>query len=179
MVKERFIKLLSDSQPDLPSTAIVPDATLRFWQRDSWMISLSRHRLEGWLRSILLRLHVEALVLVIPILVLILPIRRLLEILTPKRVFRLYHGMAPDPIAAVVARRLRHPWLMRRTRCLRQGLVDYHLMRLAGIPAELHFAVYPFDQRHGTAHCWVVSQGVCWTAEPARPFAVVLIHPEK
>ena len=143
------------------------------------MIGLSRRRLDRWLRSAILRLHVEALVLAIPVLAVVLPIRKLLEALTPKRVLRFYRGLEPHQIAAIVASRLRHPWLMRQTRCLRQGLAGYHLMRLAGIPAKLHFAVYPFDHRRSSAHCWVVSRGACWSAEPERPSAVVLIYPEE
>jgi hypothetical protein len=179
MVKEHLLKPLSGSQTDSPSTAIEPVATLRFWRRSSWIINLSRHQLDCRLRSAVLRLHVETLVLAIPVLAFVLPLRTLLEALTPKRVLRFYQGLEPNHIATTVARRLRHPWLMRKTRCLREGLADYHLMRLAGIPAELRFAVYPFDRRRSLAHCWVVAHGDCWTAEPARPFAVVLIYPEK
>ena len=115
--------------------------------------------------------------LAIPVLVLVLPIRKLLRALTPKRLMRVYRGIGPDRIVALVARRLRHPWLMRRTRCLRQSLASFHLMRLAGIPAVLHFAVYPFSQQRSRAHCWVTSCGTSWTAEPEQPFAVVLVHP--
>jgi hypothetical protein len=86
MVRKRLLKSLTGSQTDLPLTAIEPVATLRFWQRSSWMIDLSRHRLDRWLRSAILRLHVEALVLAIPVLASVLPIRRLLEALTPSRV---------------------------------------------------------------------------------------------
>jgi hypothetical protein len=135
------------------------------------------HRLDRWFRGVVLRLHVEALVLAIPVLVLVLPIRKLLRALTPKRLMRVYRGIGPDRIVALVARRLRHPWLMRRTRCLRQSLASFHLMRLAGIPAVLHFAVYPFSQQRSRAHCWVTSCGTSWTAEPEQPFAVVLVHP--
>ena len=137
---------------------------------------LLRHPLDRWFRFAILRLHVEVLALSLPILVLFVPIRKLLVAFTPRCPSGIYRDMQPEQIAAVVARRLRHPWLMRHTRCLRQSLASFYLMRLAGIPASIHFAVYPFTQTRGKAHCWVTSQGKCLTIEPERPFAEVLVH---
>jgi len=131
----------------------------------------------GWSSRIVLRLHVEALALAIPALALAIPIRRLLATFTPRRVLPIYSPIAAAEIAVIVKRRLRRPWVMRSTRCLREGLMTFYLMRLTGIPAVLHISVYPFDGRRSRAHCWVAVTGACVTTYPVAPFATILTHP--
>jgi len=54
---------------------------------------------------------------------------------------------------------------MKRRRCLRQGLLTYRFLMLAGIDAVVRFSVYP--DRPGDprmhAHCWVTVDGKCVT----------------
>jgi transglutaminase superfamily protein len=142
--------------------------------RDSSSASLDRI---GWPARIVLRLHVEALALAIPALALAIPIRRLLAIFTPRSVLPIYAPFAASEIAGVVKQRLRRPWAMRTTRCLREGLMTFYLMRRAGIPAVLHICVYPFDGRRNRAHCWVAVTGACVTTSPVAPFATILTYP--
>jgi hypothetical protein len=89
----------------------------------------------------------------------------------------MYSPFAAGEIAVIVKQRLRHPWVMRSTRCLREGLMAFYLMRLAGIPAVLHICVYPFDGRRSRAHCWVAVTGACVTTSPVAPFATILTYP--
>jgi hypothetical protein len=121
----------------------------------------------------MLRGHVWAFATVLPALVGLMGLRRLVRLLTPSRPFRLYAGLAADEIGAVVARRLAHPWVMRRRPCLRQGLALLHFLRLAGLPAELRVAVYPpsTDPRRLHAHCWVSLDGRDVMPGPDAPSA--------
>jgi transglutaminase superfamily protein len=124
-----------------------------------------------------LRVHVALLALIVPPLATLLPLRKLLDLVTPKRSIAAYRNLSPSEFAAAATRRLRHPWVMRRRRCLREGLIVFHLLRLAGVPAALHFAVYRFDQHRSLAHCWVVVADACVT-QPAPPSAaLVLVYP--
>ena len=81
-----------------------------------------------------------------------------------------YADVAPDPahagipagtIAAMVLEATRKPWLMRKRRCLRQGLLGMRFMRLAGHRPELHFAIdrQSLSAPAVSAHCWVEIDG--------------------
>jgi len=122
---------------------------------------------------LLLRGHVWVFATVLPALVWLLSLRRLVSLLTPSRVFRPYAGVAAEEIVSIVARRLAHPRVMRRRPCLRQGLTLLHFLSLAGLPAELHVAVYPpsTDPRRLHAHCWVSLDGRDLIPGPSVPSA--------
>ena len=72
-----------------------------------------------------------------------------------------YAGIAPERIASIVKRITRHPWTMRKRRCLREGLLGFRYMCKAGHSPELHFSVPEnidnFDRSE--AHCWVEVDG--------------------
>ncbi len=125
-----------------------------------------------------LRAHVYLVATMLPLLVRVLPLKVLLRLMTPPARLRPYRTVPPDRIAAIVARRLRNPRNMRRRACLRRGLTLYHFLRLAGVPAAIHFGVYPpdADPRRLHAHCWVTVDGVALTEPPGQPSAVLFTH---
>ena len=127
-------------------------------------------------RSLLLRGHVWLAATIVPLLVRLLPIRGLIWVMTPPRWLHLYRRVPPERMAAIVSHRLRKPRVMRRRACLRHGLVLFHVLKLAGQPAVLHFGVYPpsADPRRLHGHCWVTVDGVSLSAPPAQPAAVLL-----
>ncbi len=125
-----------------------------------------------------LRAHVWLVATVLPLLVRLLPLKALLRLMTPPARLRPYSAVPPARIAALVARRLRHPHNMRRRACLRRGLTLYHFLRLAGVPAAIHFGVYPpeADPQRLHAHCWVTVDGAALTEPPGQPSAVLFTH---
>jgi hypothetical protein len=72
-----------------------------------------------------------------------------------------YRGLPSSYIVAAVNRTVRHPWLMRDRRCLREGLLAHRFLRLAGFDPDLRFGVDP-QSMHAprmSAHCWVCLDG--------------------
>jgi Transglutaminase-like superfamily len=67
-------------------------------------------------------------------------------------------GLKAADILDAVRRATRHPWTMRNRRCLRQGLLAYRYLALAGYSPELHFGVEKSSLADPQikAHCWVV-----------------------
>ena len=49
------------------------------------------------------------------------------------------------------------PWLMRKQRCLREGLLAFHYLSCAGYQPKIHFGVLPksFKSIKPDAHCWI------------------------
>jgi len=72
-----------------------------------------------------------------------------------------YRGLPASYIVAKVNRAVRHPWLMRDRRCLREGLLGHRFLRLAGFDPELRFGVDPKSMQAPSlaAHCWVCLDG--------------------
>jgi len=135
------------------------------------------------LRLAILRCHVAMLALAIPDLRRWLPLTTLLRLFTPRCASRLYSGIDAAEIVRVVERRLRRPWRMRRRPCLRTGLLLFHFLRLAGIPAVLNFCVYKETlaaQSLGReqAHCWVTVSGRCVASPPESEHVVILVYGE-
>ena len=130
------------------------------------------------LRDAVLRAHVWLLATAIPLLVRILPLPRLLCLLTGTSRRRLYSGVPAERVIAIVKHRLGRPRNMRRRACLREGLTLYHFLRLAGLPAEVHFGVFAPSAEAGRmhGHCWVTVDGVAVSAPPRQPVAVVLVR---
>ncbi|MBW7920657.1 MAG: lasso peptide biosynthesis B2 protein [Rubellimicrobium sp.] len=85
-----------------------------------------------------------------------LPFERMLALATPPDGAPL-RGIGADEIARRVHRATRHPLLMRDRRCLREGVLCFRFLRMAGFDPRLHFGVDPASlgrPRLG-AHCWV------------------------
>lgn len=125
-----------------------------------------------------LRCHASAAALAIPLLVRLLPLRTLLKAMTPPPRWRPYAALPPERIVAAVNRRLARPRMMRRRACLRRGLMLFHFLRLAGVPARLNIGAYPPPPRGRRmhAHCWVTVDGQPVADPPEAPVAVVLVH---
>lgn len=118
----------------------------------------------------ILRMHVWIVATAVPLLVRLFPMRTLLRLATPRRRWRLYAGVTGERICLAVQSRLANPRMMRRRACLRQGLMLYHFLRLAGIPAVLNIGAWPpgRDARRLHTHCWVtVNDEPIAEADPA------------
>lgn len=124
----------------------------------------------------LLRAHVWTVATFLPLVVKALPLRRVLRLMTPSEGRTPYRGLSTEQITGAVQYRLRSPRNMKRRACLRQGLLTYHFLRLAGWPAAAHFAVFPKPDEQGRmhAHCWVTLNNMNMTDPPLGPHAVVL-----
>ena len=133
------------------------------------------------IREFILRGHLWLVATLVPLAVKFLPLKRLLQLLTPPRRLAPYAGILPDRIVAIVERRLRRPRNMRRRACLRKGTVLFHFLRLAGVAASLHISVYPppARQKRMLAHCWVSVDGRCLCNPPKGPVALSLVHGEQ
>lgn len=68
-----------------------------------------------------------------------------------------YRGLPSAYIVASVNRTVRHPWLMRDRRCLREGLLGFRFLRMAGFDPDLRFGVdaKSMQEPRLSAHCWV------------------------
>ena len=125
----------------------------------------------------ILRAHVWTAATFLPVLVR-LPLRRLLRLMTPPAFLRPYASVSRERIVEIVERRLRAPRNMRRRACLRRGLLLFHFLRLAGCDAVLQFGVFPPgvnpNRMHG--HCWVTVAGEGVADPPGEGLAVVMTH---
>jgi hypothetical protein len=130
------------------------------------------------LRLPLLRAHIWLVATFIPLLVKILPLKRLLRLLTLPAPITPYRGIAWQEIVEQVAQRLKKPRNMRRRSCLRHSLTLFHFLRLAGYPAVLRIGVYPQSPEcpRSQAHGWVTLHDLVLTSPPDSPVAVVLVR---
>lgn len=135
----------------------------------------------GPARDILLRGHLWLLSLLVLPLIKWLPLKHVLQLLTVPNWLHPYHTISAERITALVERRLSRPRMMVHRPCLRQGLVLFHLLQLSGLPARLHFGLYPStrpkERLHG--HCWVTVKDSYAGIPPAPSLAVVWTHPGK
>lgn len=67
------------------------------------------------------------------------------------------YALSVDQIVTAVKNSVARPWRMRGRRCLREGLLAFRYLHLAGHRPTLHFGIVP--QTAATArpraHCWV------------------------
>jgi hypothetical protein len=93
---------------------------------------------------------------------------------SPRAPFR---RLSADYIARRVRRATRRPVLMRERPCLREGLLGYRFLRLAGFEPELHFGVDPASvaAERLRAHCWVVLDGENVLSAPLKDMAEILV----
>jgi transglutaminase superfamily protein len=85
------------------------------------------------------------------------PIGELLRMATPNGESPAYAALDAGEIVASVKRVTRRPWRMRGRRCLREGLLAFRFLSLAGHRPLLHFAVEKETLRtdRPRAHCWI------------------------
>ncbi len=112
-------------------------------------------------RDVILKVHISLVAALFPLVESLLPLRKLLLMAESPSDWTPYHGMSEDRIIKLIDRRLRRPFLMQRRRCLRQGMLLYHFLRLAGVPATLFIAIVGSAEpgRPLLAHCWVNVSG--------------------
>lgn len=129
-------------------------------------------------RDFFLRAHIWVLATLIPLLVRMIPLRRLVSLLTPPDRMRLYQWIGEDRITDLVQQRLVAPRNMRRRFCLREGLLVFHFLRLSGRSAVLHFSVFPpeTDPIRLHAHCWVTLNGQEVSKGPEGPHSIMFTH---
>ena len=72
-----------------------------------------------------------------------------------------YQGIPAEHIIGFVTQAARRPWLMRDRRCLREGLLAFRYLSLAGHHPELHFSIAPssLSAARPRAHCRVAIDG--------------------
>lgn len=90
-------------------------------------------------------------------------------------------GLSPEAIADRVRRTVRHPFLMRDRRCLREGLLTYRLLVETGWQPLLHFGVEPgtVSSARVRAHCWVTLEGRTVIGASDIPYVEILVHPAR
>ena len=127
--------------------------------------------------TIILRGHVWLVATFIPLLTRLLPLGRLLRLLTPSGRFTPYRNVQPERLIRIIRNRLNNPRNMRRRACLREGLMLFYFLKLAGAPAVIHIGLHPPDERprlHG--HCWVSLNGQAVSEPMASPSVTLLTH---
>jgi hypothetical protein len=89
-----------------------------------------------------------------------------------------YSGLAAAYVAKRVKRAGRKPWFMRDRICLRDGLLGYRFLRLAGYEPELHFGVDRTSVTHSrlSAHCWLVLDNVALLNPPGPNLVEMLVY---
>ncbi|TPJ16750.1 lasso peptide biosynthesis B2 protein [Mesorhizobium sp. B2-7-3] len=90
-----------------------------------------------------------------------------------------YRGLPAPYIVARVNRAVRHPWLMRDRRCLREGLLGHRFLRLAGFDPQLRFGVDPKSLQASrlSAHCWVCLNGKPVVSDSLPGMVEIYRHP--
>lgn len=103
---------------------------------------------------------------------------RLLAVATPAAGDTPYSGITADSIVAAVKRVTARPWRMRGTRCLREGVLAFRFLRLAGHDAVIAFGVERDSIANGAirAHCWVTIEGRCVINPPYPGIIPIMTH---
>lgn len=90
-----------------------------------------------------------------------------------------YSGLPVSYVVRKVARTVRHPWLMRDRRCLREGVLGFRFLREAGYEPHLCFGVEPgsIAADRLSAHCWIDVAGETVLGAPHTPLLTVFVYP--
>ena len=102
----------------------------------------------------------------------------LLLMATPAPGLRAYDDLAAPEIIDAVKASVARPWRMRGRRCLREGLLAFHYLALAGHAPLLHFGVVPqsLGSKKPAAHCWVSIDGKIMLNPPGRPMHELFVY---
>jgi hypothetical protein len=78
-----------------------------------------------------------------------------------------------------VNRTVRRPWFMRDRRCLREGLLGFRFLRMAGLDPDLHFGVdaKSMHEPRLSAHCWVCLDGKPVVSDSQPGMVEIYRHP--
>jgi len=90
-----------------------------------------------------------------------------------------YRGLPSSYIVGRVNRTVRHPWLMRDRRCLREGLLGFRFLRMAGFDPDLRFGVdsKSMHEPRLSAHCWVCLDGKPVVSDSMPGMVEIYRHP--
>jgi transglutaminase superfamily protein len=91
-----------------------------------------------------------------------------------------YRGLAADHIVKSVKSSCRRPWLMRKRRCLREGLLAFRFLSMAGHTPVLRFGVERGSVARGqrlSAHCWIEVENEKILNPPLPGIVEILCHP--
>ncbi|MBU2193131.1 MAG: lasso peptide biosynthesis B2 protein [Alphaproteobacteria bacterium] len=107
------------------------------------------------------RWHLWIVARYLPVLAKRSPLKRLLDFATPARTVPAYEALSAEVILQAVTEVTARPLRMRGRRCLREGLLAFRFLSLAGYRPVLHFGLLPDTARsdHPRAHCWVDLDG--------------------
>jgi hypothetical protein len=107
----------------------------------------------------------------LPFLVKNRPLDEILVRATPDRGSHGYGELSASTIIAKVKRVVARPMRMRGRRCLREGLLAFHYLSLAGHRPVLHFGLVPqtIATPRPQAHCWVTIDDETVINPPATP----------
>jgi hypothetical protein len=99
------------------------------------------------------------------------PLDEMLRRATPNANSRAFQDHSPESIVAGVKAMVARPWRMRGRRCLREGLLAFHYLALAGYRPILHFGLIPRTALlpHPQAHCWLSLEGEIVLNPPQEP----------
>lgn len=102
----------------------------------------------------------------------------LLTLATPNASDTNYHQMHPTRIVEAVRSTVRRPWFMRDRRCLREGVLSFRYLYLAGYRPVLHFGIVPKDMSAARpkAHCWVSVDGQIVLNAPDDQMVTILTY---
>jgi hypothetical protein len=99
------------------------------------------------------------------------PLSDLLRRAAPEPGMHPFAGKDSVEILAAVKRSVNRPKLMRGQRCLREGLLAFHFLSLAGYSPVLHFGMVAETARNPKprAHCWLSLEGKTVLNPPNEP----------
>jgi hypothetical protein len=89
-----------------------------------------------------------------------------------------YPDLSIETVVDAVKRATARPWRMRGTRCLREGVLAFRFLRLAGHPAVIAFGVErdSIGSKSLKAHCWVTVDGRPVINPPYPGIVPVMAH---
>ena len=89
-----------------------------------------------------------------------------------------FAGLTEKYISRRVRKSVRHPWLMRDRRCLREVLLGFEFLHRSGYSPELHFAVDPASVSSDriSAHCWVCLDGKPVVGDRQGDQVTIFVH---
>ena len=99
------------------------------------------------------------------------PLDEILARATPDAGAHGYDELSAPRIVEEVKRVVAQPMRMRGRRCLREGLLAFHYLSLAGHRPILHFGLLPqtIMTAHPRAHCWITIDGAIMLNPPEVP----------
>jgi hypothetical protein len=103
---------------------------------------------------------------------------RMLKRATPPIFARAYQELSWRQILDAVQRTVRNPRRMRGRRCLREGLLAFYYLTLAGYGPLLHFGLVPgsLSGSRPRAHCWITLGGTCVLNPPEAGMVELFVY---